>query len=628
MLLLVVISAGAFADEQFNVRIESQVGFGGLFKPGRWTPVQLTVQNLGPDVFGSLVVKLDRRNRFGPDRRVNLFTRDLDLASGSVKTFAFVLPLETGVYPLEVTLRNDDTEVVTREVKLAGRGASGALVAVLSRRTSLDFLLPVFNSGGERALDVVYPLVDYLPSRWHGYDGLDLLVVHDGRLQDLTESQISAIRQWISAGGRLVVSAGAHLGPTDREVVGLLTGREPEGVAVSVVSGVGLEAAGLPVVGTEADQPVVVSRFGESDAVVQVQRHGRGQIVVLPFDYAQFVRVAPATSLGLWLSLLPEEAVLESARQRDGIVPISVSRRVFETDLLANQLGLPLYEFPSRLLVTGLTGSFVAAVVALLVWMGRRKRAYRAGLAAILIVVVAATTAALGHMTLTVRLQPAQALAFSLELAEMGPEDGYAISTKDVLLFSRQRADFSIWFPHDAVIVPLSHHDHSVTLDRGGDVLNLAASRWTHVNSHAMQVIEVPVRTRIQRGPGYASIELSNESVMTLDGLVVLNNGFPALIGRVMPGETVEHVVMGTGVGRWDQIEWVDLVPPGGLSRHRAQLLRDLARAHREEETEGLVLVAWTAESMINNEISPDFEHTVNLNALVIRESIQSRDDT
>ena len=40
--------------------------------------------------------------------------------------------------------------------------------------------------------------------------------------------------------------------------------------------------------------------------------------------------------------------------RRPGLIPTAMSRRVFETDLLANQLDLPLYNFPSRLLVGGL----------------------------------------------------------------------------------------------------------------------------------------------------------------------------------------------------------------------------------------------------------------------------------
>jgi len=620
ILLMLVTAAWGIADEQFNVRLEANVGFGGLFKPGRWTPVELTVQNLGPGIFGTLRIQIDRRDRFGPDQNTNIFERQLDLATGAVKTYSVILPLETGVYPLRITLVNRGTDVVTQEVKLAGRGASGALVAALSRRTSLDFLLPVFNESGDRALDIVYPLVDYLPDQWQGYDGLDLLVVHDARLQDLTDQQISAVREWVSAGGQLVVSGGAHMGPADRDAVFKLTGLALSTPVVTTVRESGLEDVGLPVVAVEAGQPVVATGFDQQEPAIVVRRLGRGRIVALPFDYAQLVRVAPATSLGLWVSLLPERAVLASGARSEGIVPIAVSRRVFETDILANQLRLPLYSFPSRLLVMGLLGSFAAAVVALLIWLERRKKPTHAGLGAMLLIAASLATAALGHFTLTVRQQPPQALAFSVEIAEMTPDDGYAVVTKDIVLFSRQRADYEIRLPGSPVLIPIEGRDYRVTYERGGQIIDMPASRWSHVNTQVIQVSEMAVQTRIQRGIGYANVEIENDTPVTLDGIVVLNGGFPTNIGRLMPGQTVEQVVMGSGMGRWDQIDWTEFVPAGELVRHRAQLLRDIARDHRDDKAGSLLVVAWNGAPLVEDEIVPDFERRVELSVLLIRE--------
>ncbi|MCK4516702.1 MAG: hypothetical protein KAU31_15685, partial [Spirochaetaceae bacterium] len=183
LLATIAAAGGVAADDQFVVRVDTRIGFNGLFKPGRWTPIELTLQNLGPDIHGTLLVELTHRDRFGPNQHTNTYQRELDLASGAVKTFSVVLPLETAVYPLRVRITHENATVVEQEVKLIGRNASNALVAVLSRRPSLDFLLPVFNSGNGRFLDLVYPLVDYLPDQWQGYDGVDLLVIHDARIQ-------------------------------------------------------------------------------------------------------------------------------------------------------------------------------------------------------------------------------------------------------------------------------------------------------------------------------------------------------------------------------------------------------------------------------------------------------------
>ncbi|MEE8441095.1 MAG: hypothetical protein V3S41_05180 [Spirochaetia bacterium] len=628
-LLATIVAAGEVAaDDQFVVRVDTRIGFNGLFKPGRWTPIEITLQNLGPDIDGTLLIELTRRDRFGPNQHTNSYQRDLDLAAGAVKKFSVVLPLETAVYPLRMTITHGDATVVEQEVKLAGRSASHALVAVLSRRPSLDFLLPVFNSGIERSLDLVYPLVDYLPDRWQGYDGIDLLIVHDARIQALTPDQVGAIRSWVAAGGRMIISAGAHLGPADSEVLRQLSGLVPESVHVVTVGDLGFNAVGLPVLPNESEAPTVVSSFVDSPSTISYSKLGRGEIVVLPFDYTQFVRVAPATSLGMWASLLPRSAVLRKAEsldvvgRRPGLVPIAVSRRVFETDLLANQLDLPLYNFPSRLLVGGLAASFFVLAMGILLWTASRSTRGGAAIGVAGLVVVAGLTSLLGHLALTVGQQPPEALALSLEIAELGPDDGYALVTKDILLFSRQREDYVVSFGGSPVIVPLEYRGQLVRTDGPTSYLSLSVGRWGHENTVAMQIVEFDIRARIQRGIGYANVELHNESDVPIEGVVVLNDGFPNLIGRLMPHDVVEHIVMGSGVGLWNDIEWDQYVPPGDLSGQQAQLLRDLARRQRTEAEGGpgsLLVVGWRPSELIPSTVEPSFERHVKLNALVMR---------
>lgn len=629
LLLATSMAAGGIAaDDQFVVRVDTRIGFNGIFKPGRWTPVELTLQNLGPRIRGTLVVELTIRDRFGPDQHTSSYQRELDLASGAVKNFSLILPLETAVYPIRVIITHENAIVVEQEVKLVGRRAPNALVAVLSRRPSLDFLLPVFNSGSERSLDLVYPLVDYLPHQWQGYDGVDLLVVHDARIQTMAPDQVLAIRNWVAAGGRMIISAGAHLGPADSEVLRQLAGLVPESVDVVPVDELGFDRVGLPVLPDESESLTVISRFADSPSIISYSRLGRGEIVILPFDYTQLVRVAPATSLGMWASLLPRSAVLDEpganflSVSSPGLIPTAANRRVFETDLLANQLDLPLYNFPSRLLVGGLAASFFVVALGILVWTTRRSTRWGALLGVVAVIVAAGLTSLLSHLTLTVGQQPPEALAFSLEIAELGPDDGYALVTKDILLFSRRRADYSVKFPGFPVIVPLEYRSQLLRTDGSTSNVKLPVGRWGHENTVAIQIVELDIRARVQRGIGYANVELRNQSDVPIEGVVVLNDGFPSMVGRLMPGDIVEHIVMGPGIGRWDNIEWAQFVPADDLSGHRAQLLQDLARRQRIEPEDGpgsLLVVGWRPSAMIPSTIEPSFDRHVELNAMVMR---------
>jgi len=213
MLVLLLATSLFTVEAQYALEVNTLVGFGGVFRAGSWTPIHVTVQNLGEAIRGEIEVEISRGDRFGPDRFVTSYARPIELVSAASKAFSFVIPLDTTVYPLTLRIRDGRRIAHEERLELLGRSVPSRLVLVLARRANLDFLLPLYNSADARVLDIVYPLADYLPGHWHGYTAIDTLVVHDVRLQDLSRAQIVAMRDWVASGGRLVISGGVHFGP-------------------------------------------------------------------------------------------------------------------------------------------------------------------------------------------------------------------------------------------------------------------------------------------------------------------------------------------------------------------------------------------------------------------------------
>jgi hypothetical protein len=645
LLIVTLLAAGTLAASAqqanvperspFLVRTEALLGFGGAFKAGRWNPVSLTVQNLGPDIRGTLAVDVARGDRFGPNRLSTSHVRPLDLVSGATKEFQFVLPLETAVYPLSVTVTHNGREVWNGSVELAGSSVRGTFGVVVSRRTSLDFLLPAFNSPTRDALELVYPLPEYLPAEWQGYDAVDLLVLHDGRLSDLTPGQVKAMGNWVAAGGRLVISAGPHWSRADADALAPIVDLRSEATDVVQAGDTGFAEAGLPLIPGESGQPVVVSRFAQGGATIRSEQIGRGDVIILPFDFAQFVRVAPVSSLGLWAALTrtslsePDAAPLAdddlgfSPDADAGLIPISERRRVFEHDLLANQLDLPVYDFPRTALVAAVAAVYLLLIALLLFWMTRHRtdRPTRAGIP--LLVILAAAMAVGSYWYLTVQRQPREALAFAMEIAEFGPADGHALVTRDIALFSRTRADYTLVVRGTPAAIPLQDRSLTVQSEAGSRQLVLPVDRWGYENALLMDIEDLSVSSRIQRGVGYVNIELQNEGENRLRNLVALRDGFPRRIGDLPPGETVEEVIMGSGAGKWEEIEWQGLVPADALSEHRARLLEDLARRQRFTIQDGItpdiLVVGWRDAAYLEVEITPSFDRYIQLNAVVLR---------
>lgn len=62
--------------------------------------------------------------------------------------------------------------------------------------------------GGRSEVVVAYTNTESLPDSWKGFDGLDLLVMDDFSPAVLTEPQEAAVLDWVSMGGRLLVTGG------------------------------------------------------------------------------------------------------------------------------------------------------------------------------------------------------------------------------------------------------------------------------------------------------------------------------------------------------------------------------------------------------------------------------------
>ncbi len=619
-ILVFLLTASLFTlQAQYALEVNTLVGFSGVFRAGKWTPIHVTVQNLGEPVRGELELEFSRGDRFGPDRFITRYARPIELVSGASKAFSFVVPLDTTVYPLMVRIRDEGRIAHEEQLELLGRSVPSRLALVLARRPNLDFLLPLYNSADTRLLDIVYPLPDYLPGDWHGYQAIDTLIMHDVRLQDISRTQVIAIRNWIASGGRLVISGGAHFGPADAQTLEPLGTFATDGIATTTVGEAGFLEMGLPVDPSERGARVVATRFAEYGTRIARLPIGRGDVIVLPVDYANLVRVAPLTSVALWNALL-------AGGSREELVATGLRRRVFEVGTLANQLTLPLYDFPSRLLILGLAVSYAVGLGGVLVWLSRGRDRVRRWLGPTAIVAIVVAVTLTGHSVLTVSLQPVEALALTVERAELmndtggAPEDGYALITRDTAIFSRRLADYDLRYAAGPLLVPLEERDHRVRTEFDESVQRVTVDRWGYENSFAVRIAPFELGTRVTSGSGYIDVELSNRSAQRINGLVLLRNGLPEAIGDLHPGETIEHVANEPEDREFQGIRWDEYVADGDLAANRARLLGDIAREQRFEpdRSSDLIVVGWTEAPLLPVVAEPAFEQTVNLHVLTI----------
>ena len=598
---------------EYALEVNATIGFQGHFRPGSWTPVSVTVMNLGQPIFGTLSVRTDRGERLGSRRYTVQYTREIDLARSSTKAFTFVVPLESAAYPITITVTDGERIAHVEALDLSGRHVPGRLVLVLARRPNLDFLLPLYNSPAERTLDIVYPVPERLPDQWQGYDAVDAVVLHDARVRDLSEDQATALVEWVASGGRLVVSGGSHVGASLSRILAPLGDLTPQGTGLATIEAVGFRELGLPVPIGERDAVIEATVFPQYGSAVTRVPAGRGEVIVLPVDYAQLVRVAPLTSIALWNALL-------EPRPPETRIATTLRRRVYETDLLANQLTLPIYRFPSRLVVTAFAAMYLVGAGGALAWLASGRGGARRWLGGPMIAAVIIVSAAGGHAALTVGLQPVGALALTVEQAELTAAGGHAVVSRETALFSRQAASYEVRYAGSPVLVPMAQREHSVAFETGRFTQRLQVDRWGHQNNVALQVVPLAIDRTVRSGPGFVEVQLTNDTDLHISHLVLLRNGFPEAMGDLEAGATVEYLSTGPVRGSFQSIAWEDFVPADALRVNRARFVGDVARRQRFDggTSPELIVVGWTERPLLPVSIDPPFRLTVDLHVLVV----------
>jgi hypothetical protein len=311
--------------------IETVLGFSNTFRLAHWTPLVVTVTNRGGDVMGELEVEATSGDEFHGNLRTSFYRRELELPGNARKRFHFTVFLESFTHPLVVRVTSGGRELARHTLDLRHRFSTSRLLLVLSRDANLDYL----NDSKGESLRVLYPHPELLPESWHGYDGVEALIVHGVSLELLSSRQYEALEKWLAQGGILAVSGGPDYSllrtPRLAELlpaapVGIL--RLPDGSAMS-------EALGEPLF---APRPFVIHRttaergrsrrqIGDAPLVIERER-GRGKVLYLTFDVAGYPFDQWTGMQRLWLDLLRLPPV-EPASYRPP-EEVSVARTVIE----------------------------------------------------------------------------------------------------------------------------------------------------------------------------------------------------------------------------------------------------------------------------------------------------------
>jgi hypothetical protein len=211
------------ARAQAQATVTAEGGLATYYKALRWLPVQMTLTNQGQPA------RVQVRARFsghqeGPQEHT-LPERDLPSNANQVHTFYIKPPQIYSGQPLTVELYRDGQVINKSQPTLIQVGEADWLIAGVGP-SELRSGLQLLNGttiqgqfsprgrpwGGNPQARVYWAGVEpeKAPDRWQGFDAVDLLVLGNLSDRELTPDQLTAIRDYVVAGGTLVVTGGIN----------------------------------------------------------------------------------------------------------------------------------------------------------------------------------------------------------------------------------------------------------------------------------------------------------------------------------------------------------------------------------------------------------------------------------
>ncbi|NDJ60124.1 MAG: hypothetical protein GYB67_03315 [Chloroflexi bacterium] len=218
LLIFAPATTPAQAAQRGGLTLEVEAGFSGHFRADHWLPVTVQIANDGPDVSGRLVV----RPATSGAAITNVYSTPVVLPGGARQTAQLYINARSFAAQLRVELIDDQDQVIAaRQANLNSVLPQDRLYAVVTDSPIGSVDLTQTRTGEFAAFQADWRARD-LPEVAAALDAVDVLLFSDSDTAVLSSAQQTALAQWVSRGGHLIVTGGANWQATAAGVGDLL----------------------------------------------------------------------------------------------------------------------------------------------------------------------------------------------------------------------------------------------------------------------------------------------------------------------------------------------------------------------------------------------------------------------
>jgi hypothetical protein len=300
---LVPVSAAAANG---SVVLTAEPLMGRIVRPGAWTAIRVHLANDGPPITGELRVS-------GGQNGDSRYASAVELPTGARQDHVVYAQPKWFGPRLVVTLVSGSSTLAEQPIDVTAVDPSTPIVAVVAERPEGvvgDIRTGASPQFGEQAR-VVTLTPENLPPRVEAWSAIDRLVWQDTDTSRLSADQLSALRAWLAAGGRLVIVGGSTgitgLGSLPAEILPYrptLTVDVPVSDLTPLLGTLPAEATAVPALAGILDRGSVLGRSG--DHVIAAQAgFGQGMVTIVGVDPGLRWLAGTPTATALWRRLLP-----------------------------------------------------------------------------------------------------------------------------------------------------------------------------------------------------------------------------------------------------------------------------------------------------------------------------------
>jgi hypothetical protein len=604
-----------------GIEVDVLVGFNGLFKPGRWTPVTVSVDNSGTGIRGELLIEtITGSGRLGTLQSTR-YVKPLELPRNSRKRYSFVIPLGGLSASFEVRIEEQGVEIFNRSYDLREHAVADRIVLGLSREVSLDFLTLIESPLSDSRIRIVYPHAEFLPEKWHGYDGVEMVVVHNINLKLLSNEQVEALDKWVSSGGILVVSGASQHTQTNARILHDLMPVDIIGrIELDHLDALSLRFGGEMPSGRKF--PLSLSRPSDGTVLIRQDNvpllvsgsRGRGTVIYMAFDYARYPIYGWPGKYSLWSQVLRESSTAEERGDS------------FKDSRVLPLLSQPLYSFPSHLILLVFIGGYIFIFIFIgKLGKGWLKSPWPRGVA---LAILAVAVSSFGYYIYSVKLFKGETLLLDISQVKVDPGQRHGEFRGDLLLLSSAKGNYGLSVEGEHVSIeqegfhPLTIEENVVT-----SIRNIAMARWSTRLFRLDTIVNFMLEGSMERSGTFVRVELKNLTSRWISDGIFFYRGVPYFAGDVGPNDTIE-----------DSFRYVSSEGTLNLSRLEEEQILDQHQEHLKEKLiyiehlvskdsfpqggDVITFIGWLERPLV--EITPDrpFLHRITISPVIAQMSL------